>query len=161
MLLDLENDGNEVYYSAPAFHEPWELNDAYLNHQVKARSIWVRPSWVGPLPDEDDHHVAFKHPGQRYFCSKVRLIENKIGVEEFTKQIETAVKEKGSSALSEKRLYQTAERLTEISRKRKDISYQAYEKARRDLENRKPIEQVAFYAHMFLDAQMFIVNQIQ
>jgi hypothetical protein len=34
MLLDLENDGNEVYYSAPAFHKPEEFNDAYLNNQV-------------------------------------------------------------------------------------------------------------------------------
>ncbi len=32
LLLDLENTGNVVYYSAPGFHEPDELNDAYLNN---------------------------------------------------------------------------------------------------------------------------------
>ena len=40
LLLDLERSGNEVYYSAPAFHEPIELDDAYLKKEVKNRSIW-------------------------------------------------------------------------------------------------------------------------
>ena len=74
MLLDLEKDGNEVYYSAPAFHEPVELNEAYINHQVKVRSIWLRPSWIGYLRDGENHHVAFKHPGDRHLYSAHRRI---------------------------------------------------------------------------------------
>ena len=37
MLLELEDKGNEVYYSAPAFHTSVEFNDAYLTHQVRTR----------------------------------------------------------------------------------------------------------------------------
>ena len=37
MLLELEDKGNEVYYSAPAFHTSVEFNDAYLSHQVRTR----------------------------------------------------------------------------------------------------------------------------
>jgi hypothetical protein len=59
MLLDLENAGEEVYYSAPMFHTAEELNTAFLNQSVCSSSIWIRPSEIGPLPDGLDHHVSF------------------------------------------------------------------------------------------------------
>jgi hypothetical protein len=59
MLLDLESRGNEVYYLAPAFHTPEELNDSYLTHQVRARSLWLRPSIIGPLPMTNMLHSRF------------------------------------------------------------------------------------------------------
>ena len=160
MLLDLENDGNEVYYSAPAFHELWELNEAYLNHQVRSRSIWIHPSSIGQLPDEERHHVAFQHPGQQYFCSKSRPIEEDIGFAGFTEHISSIVKEKGDIALSEEQLHKTADRLAEISLKRKGIPYAIYEETKEYMQTRKPIERLAFYSYLFLDAQMFIVNRL-
>jgi hypothetical protein len=78
MLLDLESDGNEVYYAAPAFHEPGELNGAYLSHNVRARSIWLRPSQIGAL-DDRDHHVAFTVPGAHFLCSDPRRIDGRSG----------------------------------------------------------------------------------
>jgi hypothetical protein len=70
LLLDLERKGHEVYYSAPAFHEPDELNDAYLNQLVKSRSLWVKPSQIGPLPDNQDHHISFRLGGAWFFYSR-------------------------------------------------------------------------------------------
>jgi len=62
MLLDLEQAGNEVYYSAPIFHTPEELNSCFLSRNVRSQSIWLSPSDIGPLPDSENHHVSFE-PG--------------------------------------------------------------------------------------------------
>lgn len=59
-LLELEQSGNEVYYVAPAFHRTADLDDAYGNRSVWDQSIRIRPSQIGPLPDEEKHHVTFK-----------------------------------------------------------------------------------------------------
>ena len=157
MLLDLESAGNEVYYSAPVFHEPWELNQAYLNHQVKNQSIWVRPSWIGPLPDDEEHYVAFKHPGQKHFCSESRPLKDNVDFKDFADNLVAVVREKGKYELGEQRLSQVADKLADIARKRTDIPPQIYETSRIDVQGRIPLERIAFYSHMFLDTQLFIV----
>lgn len=60
LLLDLEGKGNLVYYVAPTFHEIKEINQYYINREIVVRSIFVRPSAIGELPDNNAHHVAFK-----------------------------------------------------------------------------------------------------
>ncbi len=121
MLVDLENAGNEVYYSAPAFHEPWELNEAYLNHDVNNRSIWVRPSWIGSLPDDWDHHVAFQQPGGKRFCSESRPIEDRADFNSFSTRIVSSMKERGAFSLTDRYLLEVSEQIADISRKRRDI----------------------------------------
>jgi len=69
LLLALEGGGNEVFYAAPGFDQPDELDDAYLSHGVRTRSVFIRPSWIGPLPDNHDHHVAFLLGGPQHFLS--------------------------------------------------------------------------------------------
>lgn len=69
LLLDLEKNGSEVYYAAPAFHEAGELNDAYINKAVLERSIFIRPSAIGLL-DNKEHHVAFQLSGSAYLLSR-------------------------------------------------------------------------------------------
>lgn len=159
MLLDLENAGNEVYYSAPAFHEPWELNEAYLNHGVKNRSIWVRPSWIGSLPDNWDHHVAFQQPGSKRFCSESRPIEDKADFNSFSTRIVSSIKEKGSFSLTNRSLFEVSEQITNISRKRSDIPPKVFETTREETESLSPLERIAFYSSMFLGVQLFIVNE--
>lgn len=63
LLLDLEQKGNLVYYAAPAFHEIEQINRFYIDREIVARSIYIRPSAIGPLPDDKPHHVAFKLGG--------------------------------------------------------------------------------------------------
>jgi hypothetical protein len=61
-LLSLEQAGNEVFYVAPGFHTTIDLNSAYTQRQVWARSFRVLPSSIGPLPDDKPHHVTFQQP---------------------------------------------------------------------------------------------------
>src|SRR5258706_14707828 len=104
MLLDLENRGNEVYSSAPAFHELDDLNSAYLRHRVKQRSIWMRPSAIGPLSADGDHHVAFQVPGCCLVCSDRRKIDGPADFESFAQRVEQEFRQRRTFALSEDRL---------------------------------------------------------
>ncbi len=71
LLLDLESQGNAVAYAAPGFSEPDELNEAYSLDQTAERSIFVRPSAIGPLSDDDHHWIAFQaNPTLAFFCSE-------------------------------------------------------------------------------------------
>lgn len=70
LLLDLEQLGHEVYYSAPAFHTPGALDRAFAARSVRAQSKWIRPSQIGPLPDQYEHHVSFHHPGPFFLFSE-------------------------------------------------------------------------------------------
>lgn len=60
LLLDLEAQGNVVAYAAPGFSEADELNEAYSLDLVAGRSIFIRPSAIGPLIDDERHWVAFQ-----------------------------------------------------------------------------------------------------
>lgn len=60
LLLDLENSGESVYYIAPEFRTPTELNRHYLARDVIASSAAFAPSAIGSLPDEDEHYVVFE-----------------------------------------------------------------------------------------------------
>ena len=75
LLLDLEQRGNEVYYAAPEFHLPDELNQAYLDASVEPQTWFFAPSDIGPLPDEDEHYVVFaRSKPDAYFCSEPRRL---------------------------------------------------------------------------------------
>ena len=79
LLLDLESKGYPVYYAAPHFHLPEELNDAYMDNEVANRSVFYKPSEIGVLPDLDEHHVSFKagYPAYRFSKPKRILDESK------------------------------------------------------------------------------------
>ncbi|HZM26786.1 MAG TPA: hypothetical protein VFB89_05490, partial [Gemmatimonadales bacterium] len=76
LLLDLESQDNLVVYAAPGFSEADELNEAYSLDLVAARSIFVRPSAIGPLVDDERHWVAFQTtPPLARFCSEPHPID--------------------------------------------------------------------------------------
>ncbi len=139
MLLDLENTGNEVFYSAPAFHTPEELNDAYLFHHMLDRSLWLKPSAIGSLPDDDWHHVAFQIPGTAHFCSIPRKLNTQGHFNEFTRGVEDSYHRRGEEALSLDALARTAENIEAISSKRGDISPESKRSYRYKLELRHPL----------------------
>lgn len=80
LLRDLEATDQLVYYAAAGFHTPGELNLAYDDGMVVERSAFWAPSAIGPLPDANDHYVAFR-PGDPfgYLCSEPIRVE-KTGV---------------------------------------------------------------------------------
>jgi hypothetical protein len=74
LLLDLEGKGHAVYYAAPHFHLPEELNEAYITGNVVNRCLFVKPSEIGTLPDDRDHHISFKAGYPAYLFSEPRVI---------------------------------------------------------------------------------------
>lgn len=159
MLLDLEGKGNDVYYSAPTFHTPEEFNEAYLSHQVKTRSKWIKPSDIGPLPDDNDHHVSFVLDSQLQICSTPRALETNGNFERFRDSVVHSFRERSSIATRRDKLEQTARDLSEISEKHRGVSIDSRITYRAALEGRHPLTQIAFYAQVFLDAQLFIVSE--
>jgi hypothetical protein len=162
LLLELEGQGHEVYYTAPAFYKPEELNDSYLNHQVRARSIWIKPSQIGPLPDNRNHHVSFQHPdGEWYFCSEPKVLHGKKSYKDFIEDITEKVRTQGNLALTRPELEKLARNIMEVAERRPDIGVREKQAARRVLVDAQPLKQISYYASVFLECQLFIINEEQ
>lgn len=185
LLLDLERSGNEVYYSAPAFHEPRELDDAYLKNEVKNRSIWIKPTDINDITDTKEHYVAFQLPSTWYFCSKPRPIERSLSFSVFQENILNAFSQRRENALTRDSLSKLAKDLERIGKKREDIhiadedqivqtlpdtrsteddptseseSLKHEETVKELFSNRHPIELVSYYSSIYLDSQLIIVQ---
>jgi hypothetical protein len=158
MLIDLETAGAEVYYAAPAFHQPDELNAAFLDRTVRDRSIWVRPSQIGHLPDNREHHVSFQHPGPWAFFSKPREIEGSKDFEQVATRLQHELRQRGDRDLRTE-LSSLAESLDAIAEKRPDIVSTEKERTRQVLGETSPLRKVAHYASVFLDCQFFVVQE--
>ncbi len=160
MLLDLEKSGGEaVFYVAPAFHQSSELDHAYRHHEVGARSMWLRPSCIGQLPDDDDHYVAFSDPCQTpVFCSEPREIDAPVDFNSFSEYIAAQLTRRGETALSEDVLHRLAHTLRTIVGKNHAVPL--YESSRRfnDMTGVNPIAWIEFCARTFLDAQFYVVR---
>lgn len=75
LLIDLENLGNIVLYAAPGFSKSSELNEAYSGDRMADSSLFLKPSVIGPLQDDDQHWVAFQmQPSLTYLCSEPKPI---------------------------------------------------------------------------------------
>ncbi len=171
MLLDLEKKGHEVYYSAPAFHTCQEFNDAYLSRQVKARSLWMKPSDIGSLLDNEDHHVAFldwhaaflgwsvlsRHGFGPHFCSTPRPLDTPGDFIEFENSVERSFRKNSETALAEDTLKGTANLLSKIVEEHNHISHKSMRALQTQLTGRHPLYKIAVYSHMFLDSHVFIV----
>lgn len=76
LLLALEAQHNVVFYTAPRFHTPDELNNAFSNSKIVERNAFVAPATIGPLPDVEEHFVSFSPKGLLgIFNSEPRVIE--------------------------------------------------------------------------------------
>lgn len=95
-LLSLEQAGNDVYYVAPGFHTKSDLNAAYAQRQVWDRSFRLKPSAIGPLPDDKKHHVSFKNaPGAWRLYSETPTREgNSLSTEDITSALRTRITQK-------------------------------------------------------------------
>lgn len=73
-LVALDDGSNLVFYAAPRFHLLSEINDAWQAQNVAARSIFVAPSAIGLIYDNDRHHVSYDAT-EAFFCSEPKRIE--------------------------------------------------------------------------------------
>lgn len=72
LLLALENENaGLVFYVAPEFHTPGELNSAYLGQTVLEESAFFSPTDIGEFQDEGSHYVVFREGSDESFaCSE-------------------------------------------------------------------------------------------
>jgi hypothetical protein len=147
-----------VYYIAPAFTRPDELNTAFLSRSVRQQSFWVKPSDVGPLPDPDDHHVSFEPSGRWAFFSEPKILESKRDFEAVATHLRMRLAERGSADLAPENLETLAESIAEIAQKRHDIPGRQQSASKEAVRQAEPLERIAYYASVFLESQLFIVQ---
>lgn len=72
MLLQHDDGSNLVFYAAPRFHEPDEINAAWHAKEITQRSIFVSPRTIGVLSDEP-HKIAFDETNT-WRCSEPKKV---------------------------------------------------------------------------------------
>jgi hypothetical protein len=158
LLLDLEARGNEVYYSAPAFHEPHELNEAFLTGSMRTRSVWIKPSDIGDFSDEKDHHVSFEPGGPWKVFSTPREIKKRREFKQVEDELVKKVERDGVRLLTPPAINHLAEEVQSIAERREDIAQAEKTRARVMLSKVQPLGRVAYYASVFLESQMFVIG---
>ena len=163
LLLNLESEQPAVYYATPAFHMPNELNNAYFDHEIAQRSVFIRPSAIGPLPDDRAHHVAFQDERSGHFFllsepeepKRIEGSDSKL----FAKNVQGWLDRMGETAIREDSLRELGTAMSRFvleSYPRRprlgDLNLQ------RVMEERSPLKQVAFLARSFFDCELFIVQ---
>jgi hypothetical protein len=158
LLLDLEASGQEVYYSVPAFHRHRELDDAFLARQVRARSLWLRPSDVGPLPDTQQHHVSFRPGGPWAVFSRRRDIQGR-DFQKVAFHLAERVRLAGDMWRRREHWENLEVQLAELAETRRVAGRRAQVATQRALAFGHPVERVAYYASVFFEAQLFLAQR--
>jgi hypothetical protein len=160
MLLDLENSGNMVYYVAPAFHQPWELNSNYVARRVAQNSIFVSPNTIGALPDDDYHHVAFRLGGPAWFLSEPSEIRHKLDAETFVQQISEKIKvSEGGKGLRESAQLLASTMIGIVGKHpmwRDSFRPPDFESFQRQL---SPLQQIVYLSRTFFDCEIVIAKK--
>jgi hypothetical protein len=155
-LISLEQSGNDVFYVAPRFHTTSGLNSAYAIHQVWNRSFRIRPFEIGPLPDDNPHHVTFQPAAAQWrFYSEESSREGlALGSEEIATMLLHSIRQRGERTLRDQ-LPDIDHTLLRIVRERNATRN---ERERIDVEElvveSDPLRRVAFIARQFFDCQL-------
>jgi hypothetical protein len=159
MLLDLEATGQEVYYAAPVFHTPEELNAAFMASAIRATSIWLRPSDIGPLPDTAEHHVSFEAGSPWMLFSEPVRLDAKRDFRDVVGRLHSMLLERGETELRRESLEHLAQSISAIAEKRREIGERQRGVTRAALQGVAPLQRIAYYASVFLESQLFIVQE--
>ncbi|MGH9854166.1 MAG: hypothetical protein ACREBD_30350 [Blastocatellia bacterium] len=88
LLIELEKKGNAVFYASPKMHEAVNLNGAFFDKEVVARSLFVSPTEIGELSDNDIHRIVFSsESSDAYFCSAPRKLKLVVQGEYFSETL--------------------------------------------------------------------------
>jgi hypothetical protein len=162
LLLDLEASGESVFYIAPEFHLPSELNDFYLRKVVVANSAAFSPRDIGPLPDDEEHYIVFERSTTTAFrCSaepmKIQKTPLKEGLAPLLKSRDIQTRQ-----LSEDGLRTIVNRMLDVLNKG-EARLQSRKKSvdiegvRRITLDRSPVESIGYIARTFFDAELLIL----
>ncbi len=158
MLLELEATGAAVFYAAPYFHTPAELNDAYTKREVVQRSVFIKPSEVGTLPDKDDHHVAFKRGHPIHLCSEnPRVIRESMDNKMFMTELNSAFADRGRLENNEESARSWADRLESVVKNHRWYYNWITDEKLEALQDRNPITRFAYLARTFFGCNVILV----
>jgi hypothetical protein len=162
LLLDWEASGEIVFYIAPEFHLPHELNDFYLRKVVVQNSAAFKPSDIGALPDDEPHYVAFERGSPIAFrCSdnpkeiRKNLLHDFLFPSLQAANVQTRLF--GPDGLREiaNRMVSILSHAEERSKARhKPIDIEG---VRRIVADRNPAEAVGYVTRTFFDAELLIL----
>ncbi len=161
LLREWELQGNLVYYVTPTFHEVEDLNQSYVDRKVVSRSIYIRPSTIGSLPDKDEHHIAFKVDGENpkkikaYLLSKPKPIEV-VTADQLAVELTSHLEEQRHAHENARELIEDQSRrmFTVLESRLNLVQRESLER----LQEREPIDRVAYMARMFFNTEMFLVR---
>ncbi|MCL4258008.1 MAG: hypothetical protein KJZ53_05705 [Anaerolineales bacterium] len=159
LLLNLELSGQDVFYVAPAFHRIAQLNNFYLNREVIPNSIFLQPTTIGLLPDDDDHYFLFNQLRHPVFCSEPRGIPKEaISSQKFIESISRPSSEKRSHASNSEEMETL---LTKIKNSILDSKNTRFWKNAGQTflnSNQHPIFQIAYLARTFLGLETILIK---
>jgi hypothetical protein len=159
MLLDLERSGESVFYAAPQFHTPEELNDAYMNRQVFQKSLLIKPTTIGDLPDDEEHSVAFDLAGKVLVCSKPREIEKgSTGYEYFFHEAKRQLEIGTRRINDDQAMEDLTNEMIHIVEHSKQKGFWSNIDPRTLRADRRPLEQAAYLARTFLGCEMLMLR---
>lgn len=159
LLLDLERKGYPVYYAAPNFHLPEELNDAYMNDQLIDRSAFFKPSEIGPLPDQGGHHVSFKTGYPPYLFSEPKqLLEESNYREHLQNDLINGFQRYPIIDGGPDSLHKFAEDLLSCIKKRRYEMGWMRPEIIRELKQREPRYQIGYIARTFFGCDVLLIK---
>lgn len=93
LMLKLERRFGHVYYVAPLFHLPTELNNYYLARSVASESRFFSPSVIKKMPDQDEHFVSFRRTGKpwRFSDDPTQLLEDAETQDQVVRKLKNAM----------------------------------------------------------------------
>ncbi len=163
LLLDLEASGKTVFYIAPEFHLPAELNSFYLNRTVVFNSAAYSPQAIGPMPDDDEHYIVFERgAAMGYRCSDDAKEVSKFSLRE---GLQSVLNQRGKQTrdLGEGGLRDISQRMLDVlARGEKRIRSRAKSidipGLRKIVDGSSPAKSIGYMARTFFDAELLILE---
>jgi hypothetical protein len=159
-LLFLEQAGNDVFYAAPSFHTLAELDLAYAQHTVWNRTFRVRPSQIGPLPNDKQHHVTFQSAtgNWRFYSEESSRSGHGESTEVISSGLQARIMERGERNLRQQ-VEELDQDLIEIVNERNQHRPERERiDVKRLMEDLNPVRRVAYIARQFFDCQLLFVT---
>ncbi len=159
-LLSLEQAGNDVFYVAPGFHRTVDLNTAYAMRRVWDRSFRIRPTLIGPFPNDEPHHVAFQQTSGiwRFYSEEPSREGHALETQEISTSLVKRIVERGERNLRDQIMDLDASLIAIVNARNTERNEHERINIGELGDNVDPLRRVAYIARQFFDCQMLFVT---
>ena len=87
-------------------------------------TLWIYPSAIGPLTDDEDHHIAFSEDGNElFFCSRPRRLSGEFSFKAVTERLRRKLQPRAASRSdSDDRFANTLDTMIRIINAKRELS---------------------------------------